>query len=80
VTGWESSSLHVDYIYAVPFVELYETLLSKYIEHLRDGPRGMKHFWELVKFYERVRHVPSNHPVETGAPDWPEDPRKPRST
>ena len=72
------NNIHVDYIYSVPFVELYEIFLDKYVKHLREGHRGMKHFWELVTFYERVRHVPSNHPVETGAPDWPEDPRKPR--
>jgi hypothetical protein len=69
------NSLHVDYMYAVPFVELYETFLADYVKHLRDGPRGQKHFWELVQFYERVKYVPRNHPAETKAPDWPQDPR-----
>ncbi len=69
------NSLHVDYIYSVPFVELYEGFLSEYVNYLRNGLRGLTHFWELVQFYERVRHVPRNHPAETGAPDWPPDPR-----
>jgi hypothetical protein len=72
------NSLHVDFIYAVPFVELYEGFLKPYVEHLRTGTRGMKHFWELVQFYDRVKHVPSNHPAESGKPNWPENPREPR--
>lgn len=66
----------VDYIYAVPFVDLYDAFLGDYVQHLRAGDRGPRHFWELVKFYERVKYVPSNHPAVTGAPDWPPDPRK----
>jgi len=72
------NSLHVDYMYAVPFVDLYETFLAEYVKHLRDGPRGKTHFWELVEFYERVKYVPRNHPAKTGDPDWPEDPRAKR--
>jgi hypothetical protein len=75
------NSLHVDYMYAVPFVELYDPFLADYVKHLREGSRGQKHFWELVQFYERVRYVPRNHPAETKAPDWPRDPRaKPGSS
>jgi hypothetical protein len=69
------NSLHVDYMYAVPFVDLYETFLKDYVEYLQNGPRGPMHFWELVQFYRRVRNVPRNHPAATGAPDWPQDPR-----
>lgn len=69
------NTLHVDFMYAVPFVELYETFLREYVEYLRNGPRGLKHFWELVQFYERVKNVPHNHPTETGDPDWPRNPR-----
>ena len=70
------NSLHVDYMYAVPFVELYETFLGQYVESLRNGPRGKRHFWELVAFYERVKCVPRNHSADTGRPDWPENPRQ----
>jgi hypothetical protein len=74
------NSLHVDYMYAVPFVELYETFLADYIAHLRAPERrGQKHFWELVQFYERVKNVPRNHPAETGAVVWPRHPREERS-
>ncbi len=72
--------LHIDMIYAVPFVDLYERFLGDYVEWLRsgEGGRDRKHFWELVQFYERVKDVPKWHPVETGEEDWPEDPRKPK--
>jgi hypothetical protein len=74
------NSLHVDLMYAVPFVELYEPFLEAYVAYLREPEqRGKKHFWELVQFYERVKHVPSNHPAETGASVWPTNPRGPRS-
>lgn len=72
------STLHVDYIYSVPFVELYDDFLSDYVDHLRRGSRGLMHFWELVQFYNRVKHVPNNHPASTGGADWPENPRAPR--
>jgi len=62
-------------MYAVPFVDLYETFLADYVDNLRKGPRGMTHFWELIQFYERVRNVPLNHPAVTGSKDWPRNPR-----
>ena len=66
----------VDMFYSGAFVEIYENFLNDYVKYLRDGVRGQKHFWELVKFYERVQKVPRNHPVNTGQEDWPDDPRK----
>jgi hypothetical protein len=70
------NSLFVDLFYSVPLVELYETFLSDYVNYLRDdSKRGKTHFWELVKLYERVKYVPSNHPAITGNDDWPDNPR-----
>ncbi len=66
----------VDQFYSVPFVLLYEEIIGKYVEYLREqAQRGPTHFWELVQFYGRVRWVPSNHPGLSDLPDWPDDPR-----
>ena len=73
------NSLHVDRMYSVPFVELYESFLASYVEHVRSpSQRGETHFWELVQFYEKVKNVPRNHPANTGEPDWPSNPRAPK--
>ena len=67
----------VDEFYSVPFVLLYEQILGKYSDYLRDeSRRGHSHFWELVQFYERVKYVPKHHPGKTpGAKEWPCDAR-----
>ncbi len=59
------NSMHVDLMYSVPFVDLYNTFLTDYIAHLqKPEQRGKTHFWELVQFYERVKNVPRNHPAK----------------
>jgi len=70
------NSMHVDLMYSVPFVDLYESFLADYVKHVR-GPRerGKTHFWELVQFYERVKNVPHNHPANKGERNWPSNPR-----
>jgi hypothetical protein len=70
----------VDEFYATPFVRLYEAYLKEYVDHIRqDDERGKTHFWELIRFYERVKNVPSNDPGLTGSSEWPEDARKGRA-
>jgi hypothetical protein len=70
------NSMHVDLMYSVPFVDLYESFLASYVEHIRSpDQRGKTHFWELVQLYRRVKKVPLNHPANTGKPDWPSNPR-----
>ena len=62
----------VDKLYSVPFVPLYDDFLHYYVEDLqRPDSRGPTHFWELAKFYERVKYVPRNHPALNNADDWP---------
>jgi hypothetical protein len=69
-TGLVDSRL-VDMFYSVPFVLLYEDILGEYVAELRKQEnRGPTHLWELVKFYERVRAVPKNHPGVTGNANW----------
>lgn len=76
-TGLVDSRL-VDMFYAVPFVLLYNDILGSYAAEVQKPEnRGPTHFWELVQFYERVKHVPDNHPGNTGKSDWPENPRLP---
>lgn len=66
----------VDSFYSVPLVDLYERILARYVEDLRKPEnRGPTCFWELVQFYERVRHVPKDHPGTTGKAKWPRHPR-----
>jgi hypothetical protein len=73
---WIVNSYHVDMFYSVPFVDIYKTFIQDYVAYLRaEDRRGPRHFWELVKFYERVKRVPENHPATTHRDDWPEDPR-----
>ncbi len=67
----------VDRFYTVPFLKLYP-FLKVYIDHLRsaDGEnRGSTHFWEIDRFYDRVKNVV--HPSEMSPPrsDWPKNPR-----
>jgi hypothetical protein len=66
----------VDQFYASPLVILWdEHGVGDYVELLRTNGRGATHFWELVKFYERVKRVPVNHPGRHAEADWCGDPR-----
>ena len=66
----------VDRFYAVPFIDLYDPFLKKYIDRLRlaEGEnRGRTHFWEVDQLYDRVKNVV--HPSKRTPSVWPEDPR-----
>lgn len=66
----------IDQFYSPPFVRLYEEFLREYVEYIRSSrERGPTHYWELVRFYERAKLVPMNHPALLGLEDWPKAPR-----
>jgi hypothetical protein len=65
----------VDSFYSGAFIDLWNKALRSYVAEMQ-AQRSPRHFWELQRFYDRVRYVNDWHPANTRRKDWPKNPRK----